>query len=158
MIVLNINIFDLLQGCFYAMVPAIGFAMVFNVPQKHLKYCAIGGAIGYAVKFTMLTYYLPITWATFSACAVVSFYGVLWAKYKMAHPKVITVASVISMVPGVYAYKTMIAIVGLAHNQFDLEVLQIVVENGLKTIFIFGAIAFGLALPSLIYYRRKPVI
>ena len=31
----------------FAMIPAVGFALVFNVPPKALKYCAIGGGLGH---------------------------------------------------------------------------------------------------------------
>ena len=45
------SLFDLLLGLlndmFFAAIPAVGFALVFNVPQKALIYCAVGGAIGH---------------------------------------------------------------------------------------------------------------
>jgi uncharacterized membrane protein YjjB (DUF3815 family) len=62
------------------------------------------------------------------------------------------------MIPGVYAYKTMIAVVGLAGEDLTNETLQLAVVNGVETIFILGAIAFGLAIPNMLIYRRKPVI
>ena len=33
----------LLHDMLFAAIPAVGFALVFNVPVKALKYCAIGG-------------------------------------------------------------------------------------------------------------------
>ncbi|MCV5654854.1 threonine/serine exporter family protein, partial [Escherichia coli] len=40
------NIFDLTLGLlndmFFAAIPAVGFALVFNVPQRALIYCAVG--------------------------------------------------------------------------------------------------------------------
>ncbi len=36
----------LLQDMLLAAVPALGFAMVFNVPLRALRYCALLGALG----------------------------------------------------------------------------------------------------------------
>ncbi|WP_421020545.1 threonine/serine exporter family protein, partial [Klebsiella pneumoniae] len=44
----------LLEDMFFAMIPAVGFALVFNVPAKALKYCAYGGAIGHGLRFVLM--------------------------------------------------------------------------------------------------------
>ncbi|WP_320042240.1 threonine/serine exporter family protein [uncultured Desulfobacter sp.] len=94
----------------------------------------------------------------FVASALVSFYGVGWARKYRAHPKVITVASIIPMIPGTFAYNTMISIVAIASGQFTDQTLGAVAENGLKTLFILGGIAFGLTLPGILIYRKKPIV
>lgn len=38
---------QLVQDMLLAAVPALGFAMVFNVPNRALRYCALLGAIGH---------------------------------------------------------------------------------------------------------------
>ena len=38
----------LIQDMLLAAVPALGFAMVFNVPPRALRYCALLGALGTA--------------------------------------------------------------------------------------------------------------
>ncbi|WP_303850767.1 threonine/serine exporter family protein [Seleniivibrio woodruffii] len=152
------NTFKIITECLFAAVPAVGFAVAFNVPPKYLKFCAIGGALGFLVRSVMMEYGVQISLATFTASILVSFYAVLWAQKSMAHPRVISVASIIPMIPGVYAYKTMIAIVELANRGYDMAMMQSAVENGLKTFFILGAIAFGLAIPGLLIYRGKPVV
>ncbi len=152
------NTYKIITECLFAAVPAVGFAVAFNVPPKYLKFCAIGGALGFLVRSVMMEYGVQISLATFTASILVSFYAVLWAQKSMAHPRVISVASIIPMIPGVYAYKTMIAIVELADRGYDMAMMQSAVENGLKTFFILGAIAFGLAIPGLLIYRGKPVV
>lgn len=102
-------ILGLLNDTFFAAIPAVGFAMVFNVPQKALKYCAVGGAIGHGSRYLMMHFGLPIEWATFFAATLVGLIGVHWSHRFLAHPKVFTVAALIPMVPGVFAYKAMIA-------------------------------------------------
>lgn len=152
------EIYDIAVKCLFAAVPAVGFAVAFNVPAKYLKFCAVGGAFGYLIRELLMGYGVQIPLSTFLASVMVSFYAVIWAQKSMAHPRVISVASIIPMIPGVYAYKTMIAVVELADRGYDMNMMQSAVENGLKTFFILGAIAFGLAIPGLIIYRGKPVV
>ena len=47
---------------FFAMIPAVGFALVFNVPLKALKYCAVGGALGHGSRFLLMHWGMPIEW------------------------------------------------------------------------------------------------
>ncbi|WP_434357100.1 threonine/serine exporter family protein [Parasalinivibrio latis] len=148
----------LLNDMFFAAIPAVGFALVFNVPKRALKYCAIGGALGHGLRFLMLHYGVSIEWATLVAATAVGMVGVYWSKRFVAHPKVFTVAALIPMVPGVFAYKAMIALVEINHRGYTPELLGAMVDNFLKALFIIAALAIGLAMPGLLFYRRRPVI
>ncbi|WP_413285271.1 threonine/serine exporter family protein [Vibrio sp. MA40-2] len=148
----------LLNDMFFASIPAVGFALVFNVPQKALKYCAIGGAIGHGSRYLMLQYGIPIEWATFFAATTVGMIGVYWSRKFLAHPKVFTVAALIPMVPGVFAYKAMIALVEINHLGYTPELVSVLMENFLKAMFIIAGLAIGLAMPGLLFYRRRSVI
>ncbi|ORT48211.1 hypothetical protein ST37_18495 [Vibrio sp. qd031] len=153
---------DLLLGLandmLFAAIPAIGFALVFNVPQNALKYCAIGGALGHGSRFLMMHYGVPIEWATFFAATLVGLVGVKWSHRFLAHPKVFTVAALIPMVPGVFAFKAMIALVEINHLGYTPELLSSCLENFLKAMFIITGLAVGLAVPGLLFYRRKPIV
>ncbi|MDX1303476.1 threonine/serine exporter family protein [Photobacterium sp.] len=148
----------LLNDMFFSMIPAVGFALVFNVPQKALKYCAIGGALGHGGRFVLMHFGVPIEWATFCAATMVGMIGVHWSHRFLAHPKVFTVAAMIPMVPGVFAFKAMIALVEINHRGFSQELWVLMMENVIKAVFIVAALAIGLAMPGLLFYRRRPVI
>ncbi len=151
-------IMGLLNDMFFASIPAVGFALVFNVPQKALKYCAVGGAIGHGSRYLMLQYGVPIEWATFFAATIVGMIGVYWSRKFLAHPKVFTVAALIPMVPGVFAFKAMIALVEINHLGYTPELVSVLMENFLKAMFIIAGLAIGLAMPGLLFYRRRSVI
>ena len=142
----------------FAMVPAVGFALVFNVPVKALKYCAIGGAIGHGTRFVLMHYGVSIEWSTLCAATTVGMIGVHWSHRFLAHPKVFTVAALIPMVPGVFAFKAMIAMVEINQAGYSPELWVMLIENSIKTIFIIAALAIGLAMPGLLFYRRRPVV
>nr|WP_123015279.1 threonine/serine exporter family protein [Vibrio zhugei] len=148
----------LANDMFFASIPAVGFALVFNVPSHALRYCAILGAVGHGSRYMMMHYGWPIEWSTFFAASIVSFIGVYWSKRFLAHPKVFTVAGVIPMVPGVYAYKAMIALVQINHDGFSMLLMESLMENFLKAMFILVGLAIGLAVPGLLFYRGKSII
>lgn len=104
-------IFALAEDMLLAAIPAVGFAMVFNVPQRALRWCALLGAIGHGSRMIMMSAGFNIEWATFLAALLVGSIGIQWSRWYLAHPKIFTVAAVIPMFPGISAYTAMISAV-----------------------------------------------
>lgn len=152
-----INIFlMLMQDMLLAAIPALGFAMVFNVPVRALPYCALLGAIGHGSRMLLTYLGLSIESGTFIAAILIGAIGIQWSRWYLAHPKIFTVAAVIPMFPGIYAYTAMISIVKISQSGYS-EVLMIqAVTNFLKAAYIVGALSIGLSLPALWLYRKKP--
>jgi uncharacterized membrane protein YjjB (DUF3815 family) len=136
----------------------VGFGLVFNVPRRALIYCAVGGAIGRGLRFLLITSGMPIEPATFVAASVVSLWGIYIAQRMRAHPKVFTVAAMIPMIPGVSFFTALIAVVEIQRRGLTPELLDTAITSGLRATFIVAALAVGLALPGLLFYRRKPVV
>ena len=149
----------LLKDALLAAVPATGFAMVFNVPHRVLIYCAAAGALGHSLRTLLLeTHLLTLEWATLVASITIGFIGVYWSRKLLLPRPTFTVAAIIPMIPGSLAFKAMIAIIDINEQGYSHELLAIAVENGLKSLFIIGALAIGLAIPSLLIFREKPII
>ncbi|MEY8711171.1 hypothetical protein A9B99_09610 [Mangrovibacter phragmitis] len=147
---------SLLQDMALASIPAVGFAMVFNVPLRALPYCALLGAIGHGARFILMHFGGNIEWSTFLASILVGCIGIQWSRWYLAHPKVFTVAAVIPMFPGIYAYTAMISAVKLSHFGYTQPLMIMLVTNFLKAAFIVGALSIGLSLPGLWLYRKRP--
>ena len=137
----------LAQDMVLSAIPAVGFAMVFNVPQRALPWCALLGAIGHASRFTMMTAGFNIEWATFL---------IQWSRWYLAHPKIFTVAAVIPMFPGISAYTAMISAVKISHFGYTEELMITLLSNFLKASSIVGALSIGLSIPGLWLYRKRP--
>lgn len=148
----------LLNDMFFAAIPAVGFALVFNVPPKYLPYCALGGAIGHGLRMLLMTHGVLIDWATFAASITVGCIGIYWSKRLHVPPNVFNVAAMIPMVPGVYVYKAMIAVVEINHAGFSVALWTMFTENFITGVSVISALAVGLAIPSLVFYRRKPIV
>ena len=153
------NLFlGLLENMVLAAIPAVGFGLVFNVPRHALIYCALGGAIGRGGRFLLMgTLDMPLAWATLLAAAAVSLLGVYVAQRMRAHPKVFTVAAMIPMIPGVPIFKALIAVAQMQEKGTTDELLATALQSGLTAGFVVAALAIGLAVPGLLFYRRRPV-
>lgn len=148
----------LLQDMCLSAIPAVGFALLFNVPVYVLHCCAILGALGHSVRMVLVMASMPLVFATFLGALVIGFCGIGLGKYYHIPPKVLTVAAVIPMVPGIYAYRAMIALLDIQQLGFSDELFRVLVENFIQTGFLLSALVFGLALPGLLFYRTKPVV
>ncbi|WP_439099711.1 threonine/serine exporter family protein [Desulforhopalus vacuolatus] len=150
--------FNLLEKTLLATLPALGFGMMFNVPPQTLKYCAMGAASGYGARFLLLHWGLDIEWASLFAAMMIGAMGVFWSQQTLSHPKVFTVAAVIPMIPGVYGFKAMIALVEINRSGYTPELWAGTLDNLIHACFIIAALAVGLAMPGLLIYRHKPVV
>lgn len=154
------TVFEFLQNMLLAAVPAVGFGMVFNVPRGALILCAAGGGLGRGLRYLLFAdgRGLPIELATFIAASAVSLLGVYVAQRFRAHPKVYTVAAMIPMIPGVPFFTALIAVAEIQRRGLSQELLNTAISSGLRATFIVAALAVGLALPGLLFYRRRPVV
>ncbi|TDN59487.1 threonine/serine exporter [Scandinavium goeteborgense] len=146
----------LLQDMLLSAIPAVGFAMVFNVPHRALAWCALLGAIGHSSRMVTMLAGMNIEWATFIASMLVGSIGIQWSRWYLAHPKIFTVAAVIPMFPGISAYTAMISAVKISHVGYSNDLMMLLLENFLKATSIVGALSIGLSIPGLWLYRKRP--
>ena len=147
---------NLIQDMLLAAIPAVGFAIVFNVPHRALPWCALLGAIGHGTRFAMVSWGFNIEWSTFIASMLVGSIGIHWSRWYLAHPKVFTVAAVIPMFPGISAYTAMISAVKISHLGYNEDLMILLLTNFLKASSIVGALSIGLSIPGLWIYRKRP--
>lgn len=147
-----------IEGIFAAFA-SLGFAMVFNVPKQTLRYCALGGFLVYDLRTIFLSLNFGIEISTFIASAIIGLIALFWSrKYKIPRP-VYTVASIIPILPGTYAFSAMIALIDINRYGANAQLIEIFIHNGLKAVAVLFAITFGLVLPSLYFIRlNRPVI
>ena len=146
----------LAQDMVLSAIPAVGFAMVFNVPARALPWCALLGALGHGSRMVMMSIGLNIEWSTFMASMLIGCIGIQWSRWYLAHPKVFTVAAVIPMFPGISAYTAMISAVKISHFGYNEELMIALLSNFLKASSIVGALSIGLSIPGLWLYRKRP--
>jgi uncharacterized membrane protein YjjB (DUF3815 family) len=149
-----------LQNTMWAGIAALGFAILFNVPKRTLFACALSGAFAYAVRTGLTNFGLVgIEAATLMGSAVVGFLGVPFGRRWHAPAIIFVIPGVIPLVPGALAFRTMIDLLTLTTSTtgIDADLLADTAVNSLKTILIVGGIAGGVAMPSLLLRRDRPM-
>jgi len=139
---------------------ALGFAVLFNVPQRALLIIWLIGAAGGLVKLILMQWNIGIVMASFVGSTLVGILSVYAAHNKHAPPLVFSIPAVIPMVPGAFAYRMMLGLIKLAattitSNSYS-QTLAETTSNGLKALFILLVLAVGVAIPMLI--SRKETI
>ncbi len=144
----------LLEKGFWAGFAALGFAILFNVPQRTLLVIWAMGALGGIMKFFLLNLDVNIVLASLAGATLIGILSIYAAHNKQAPPLVFSTPAVIPMVPGAFAYRMMLGCMTLAstptNSQTYLNTLAETTNNGLKAIFILIALSAGVAIPMLV--------
>ena len=139
---------------------ALGFAILFNVPQRALLIIWLIAAAGGLTKLVLIQCNIGIVIATFAGASLIGILSVYAAHNKHAPPLVFSIPSVIPMIPGAFAYRMMLGLIQLSgtavSNNTYYQTLAETMSNGLKTMFILMALAVGVAIPMLV--SRKETI
>lgn len=151
----------LLEDAFWSAIAALGFAILFNVPRRCLPYAVLGGAVAHALRtFLIQEFHVSIEFGTLLGAMLIGFWA-KWAAQKLETPSLIfAVAGAIPMVPGFFAYSTMLGILQAAAMPAD-TVAPVLIEaalNAIRTGLILAALAVGIVSPSLLFLRQKPIV
>lgn len=140
-------------------IAGVGFAILFNVPQRTLFPIGILSALGGMVKFGVMYFDFGIVFASFLAASLIGIVSIRMAYSKDSPPLVFYIPSVIPMVPGFFIYKMILGIMSLTSvNDTDIYIQNLIttVNNGTKALFILISLGIGVAVPMLI--SRKETI
>jgi uncharacterized membrane protein YjjB (DUF3815 family) len=146
-----------LQKSIWCGVAAVGFGILFNVPRRTLWIIGLMGMAGGATKFTVLLFENGIVVASLLAAILVGFLSIPAAHSKHSPPMIFAIPSVIPMVPGAFAYRTMLGLINLTGNistETYSTLIQETINNGLKTLFVLMSLAVGVFFPMLISRRE----
>lgn len=148
---------NVLQDAFWSGIAALGFAVLFNVPPHLLSRCALVGALGHAARTLLVGYGLPLEAATFASAFGLGLIALYLAEHHRVPATIFSVVGAIPMVPGVFSYRAMIGLVSIATSS-DSALVNQAIPLAIKTFLLLIAIAFGIALPRLLFRRAKPVV
>lgn len=150
---------SLLADGFFAAVAAIGFAVISNPPKKAVFVSALLAAVGHACRYYLIQYTpLDLTPSTFVASFVIGLLSLLFAKMIHCPAEVFSFPSLLPMIPGMFAYKTVLSLMRFltTSNVQEMQGLLIdVFRNGLTTIFVLFALVVGVSLPLFMFHRQS---
>ena len=155
----SITWWTLVEKIFWASIASLGFAVLFNVPVRTLLACAVCGGVAYATRTLLaVSAGASVEAATLAGATLAGFAAVVFSRPLHVPAPVLVMPGVIPLIPGALAFRTMIDLLDLsAAPSADETLVAIAAVNVFKTALIIGAIAAGVAIPSLIFRRRHPM-
>jgi uncharacterized membrane protein YjjB (DUF3815 family) len=103
---------------------------------------------------------LDIAVSTLVGSTLIGFISLYFSRRWHAPIPVFTLSAAVTMVPGVFAYRTMLAVIEMSVGNADTAnaALAAAATNAVRTALILGAIALGIAAPALLFERQPPVV
>ncbi len=134
-----------------AAIAAVGFSMIFNVPRRVLAVIAVGGVISVCTRnFVNFDLGCGPVIGSFLGSMMVSLISIKAVHWFHVPNHVITIPSVIPMIPGVLLYRFAL---GMVHVSNETLSISSTLTNGVNAALIILAISIGVAIPN-IFARR----
>ncbi len=144
---------------FFAAIASIGFAVISNPPRKAILVSAFLAAVGHGLRYCLLhSTSLDIASASFIAAFSIGMLSIFFAKRIHCPAEVFSFPSLLPMIPGMFAYKTILALVKFIQCKDDSASVDIIVaifRNGLTATFVMFALVVGVAVPMFIFHKQS---
>ena len=132
---------------------AAGFSVLFNVPPRLLFAAGVGGVIAVCARnFCTFSLGLTSVAGTFIGATLVSIVALYAVHWLHAPTQVLTVPSVIPLVPGVLIYRLLFSIINI--RTISGEQLISAIQAGVDAALSILCIAIGVAMPNIFANRR----
>lgn len=149
-----VNIFE--DGLFAA-IAAIGFSSISNTPRRAYLTLALIAAAGHAIRYVLTSQAgMHIIAASTIASFVIGVLAVLFASRIKCPAEVCFFPALLPMIPGMYAYRTMEALLSCLYNtQEDAfrHYFYLLTYNGLTCTFIILGMVAGATIPIFLFKK-----
>lgn len=147
-------VLEILQDVFFAAIAAIGFASISNPPRNAYKWYALIAGAGHGTRWVMIHCFgIHLVGASLAGSLLIGILAVIVSPRAKVPPETFSFPSLLPMIPGIYGYKCIQAIVLLisaSENEvvFD-HYCYLAISNGVTFAFVILAMVVGQMVPIL---------
>jgi uncharacterized membrane protein YjjB (DUF3815 family) len=150
---------DVMMDGMLAAVAGTGFGAISFPPKRVFPYIAILAATGHAIRFSLMNYLgVDIAVASFCASLSIGILSLWFGKLTYCPMTVLYIPALLPMIPGMYAYKTIFALVmfmqNLKESNLAEEYMQTFLSNAIVTFSTVFLLAVGATIPIFIFPKR----
>jgi len=145
----------------WAAAAAVCFAVLFNVPRRALLGCAVTGLLGYVTRAVLVASgSAGLVPASLLAAMTVSLVGVACGRRLHAPAVIFVIPGIIPLIPGALAFRTIVDVMSLleAGPETREAAISAAAISALRTTLIGAALATGVAVPSMLFRRNRPML
>lgn len=153
---------DLLWGTardmLLALFVAIGWGVLFGSPRRVLWVAGLLGGFGHAARFLLLECGMNIIPATLCASLLIGLCGIFFAHRTDTPPVVFTMPACITMIPGMFAYRSMIGGIRITSQEMidkHPNIMADIAHNVMLTFCLLVALAVGISVSVLLFRKRS---
>lgn len=150
---------DILMDGLLAAVAGVGFGAISLPPGRVFPYIAILAAVGHAVRFALMNcLYVDIAIASFCAALSIGLLSLWFGKLSYCPMTVLYIPALLPMIPGMYAYRTVFALVMFMQNLSEPDIaekyMQTLLSNAIVTVSTVFLLAVGATVPIFVFPGR----
>lgn len=155
---MELTILNTLQDFGIAFVVGFCWAILFGTSRKVLYVAGLLGGMGHALRFVLTQLDFGLISSTLAASILIGLVGIFAAHRVNQPPVVFTMPACITMIPGMYAYRTMVA--GIKSTEYDYmlnnpTILPEMVHNFMLTVSLLFTLAIGISIGVLLFRKES---
>lgn len=141
-----------------AFVVACCWGILFGTPKKILYVAGLLGGMGHCIRFILILLDMGLITSTLAGSVAVGIVGIFVAHRVHNPPVVFTMPACITMIPGMFAYKTMLA--GIKMSDIDIahadpSILITMTHNFVLTLSLLFTLAIGISIGVLLFRKSS---
>ena len=147
----------ILSKAVFASITALGFGLISNPPRRAIPAVLLTAFLGYLTRATMIDVAgLHIFITCFTSALVMGCCGLLFGRLTRTPATVIYIPALLPMIPGMYAYKAIFAIMSyMSHIELADKAIYMdqLVVNITYVIGILFSLAIGSIMPMFLFTK-----
>lgn len=147
-----------IRDAFFSIFVAIGFALLFETPRKVLYVAGLLGGIGHSIRFLLLHFDYGLVTSTLTGSVIIGLLGLYMAHKVHTPPVVFTMPACITMIPGLFAYRTMLGSIKVYTDGLEIKdpaLLQDTAYNFILTSCLLFSLAIGICIGALLFRKKS---
>ena len=147
----------ILSKAVFASITALGFGLISNPPRRAIPAILLTAFLGYFTRATMIDFAgLHIFITCFTSALVMGCCGLAFGRLTRTPATVIYIPALLPMIPGMYAYKAIFAIMSyMSHIELADKAIYIdqFVTNIVYVMGILLSLAIGSIMPMFVFTK-----
>lgn len=134
------------------------WGVLFGTPKKILCIAGLLGGMGHCLRFILLELNFGLISATLAGSVAIGLLGIMVAHKVDNPPVVFTMPACITMVPGMFAYKSMLAGIKITDTNMlnsDPTIIPTMLHNLMLTMSLLFTLAIGICIGVLLFRQSS---
>ncbi len=150
-------VLDIVFDGLFAAVAGVGFMSISNPPRQAYGVVAVLAAVGHSIRYVLMSVLgMSISLACLFAALSIGLLSIPLARLVRCPAETFSFPSLLPMIPGMYAYRTVQAVVHCLGTVDEVEFmhwLYMLVYNGLTAICAIMLMVVGVTVPIFVFKK-----